>query len=49
MSRQQAIGLLSVFSPAIENGLRWDATSLFERLDDPTRDYAVHAADTGCC
>src|SRR5581483_1001243 len=45
MSRQQAIGLLSAFAPATENGLRWDAEALFDRLNDPTRDYAVHATD----
>jgi hypothetical protein len=26
-----------------ENGLRWDGDTLFDRLDDPTRDYSVHA------
>jgi hypothetical protein len=42
MTRQEAIGLLSVVCPATENGLRWDAESLLDRLGDPTRDYAVH-------
>jgi len=45
MTRQQAIGLLSAFCPATENGLRWDAESLLDRLGDPTRDYAMHATD----
>ena len=46
MTRQEAIGLLSAFAcPATENGVRWDAASLFDRLNDPTRDYAVHATD----
>jgi Acetyltransferase (GNAT) family len=46
MTRQQAIGLLSDFAcPANENGLRWDAGSLLDRLGDPTRDYAIHATD----
>jgi hypothetical protein len=46
MTRQEATNLLSVFAcPATENGLRWNAEALFDRLNDPTRDYAVHAAD----
>ena len=46
MTRQEAIGLLSAFAcPATENGLRWDAASLLDRLGDPTRDYAVHATE----
>jgi len=46
MTRQEAVGLLSAFAcPATENGLRWDAKSLLDRLGDPTRDYAVHATD----
>lgn len=46
MTRQEAIGLLSAFAcPATENGLRWDAELLLDRLNDPTRDYAVHATD----
>jgi hypothetical protein len=37
---------LSAFAcPDTENGLRWDAESLLDRLNDPTRDYAVHATD----
>lgn len=43
MPRQHAIELFSGFScPGNENGPHWDAQTLFERLDDPTRDYAVH-------
>jgi hypothetical protein len=46
MTRDQAIQLFSGFlSPATENGSHWDAESLFNRLDDPTRDYAVHTTD----
>ena len=45
MKRDQAIELLSGFScPATENGSHWDAETLFNRLDDPTRDYAVHTS-----
>lgn len=41
--RNQAIDLLSDFStPATENGLSWDGETLFERMSDPTCDYAVH-------
>jgi len=44
MTRSQAVELFSAFAcPSTENGLRWDADTLFDRLDDPTRDYAVHA------
>ncbi len=44
MPRHEAIGLLSAFvTPASENGLHWDAETLFDRMNDPTRDYAVHA------
>jgi hypothetical protein len=43
MTRDQAIELFAPFAcPADENGSHWDAGSLFDRLDDPTRDYAVH-------
>jgi predicted N-acetyltransferase YhbS len=46
LSREQAIALLSPFaSGAAENGVHYDGESLFNRLDDPTRDYAVHATD----
>lgn len=44
MTREQAIELFSPFiCPADGNGSHWDAKTLFDRLDDPTRDYAVHA------
>jgi Acetyltransferase (GNAT) domain len=45
LTAEQAVDLLSGFStPAAENGLRWDGEVLFNRLNDPTRDYAVHAS-----
>ena len=44
MARQQAVDLLSGFgTSATENGLHWDGDTLFDRLSDPTCDYAVHA------
>jgi len=44
MTKNDAIDLLSGFStPATENGLHWDGEILFDRLSDPTCDYAVHA------
>jgi hypothetical protein len=44
MTKDDAIDLLSGFNtPATENGLQWDGEMLFERLSDPTCDYAVHA------
>ncbi len=44
MSGSEAIDLLSGFvTPAAENGLHWDAETLFNRMSDPTCDYAVHA------
>ena len=30
-------------TPPSENGLHWDAATLFDRASDPTRDYAIHA------
>jgi Acetyltransferase (GNAT) domain len=46
LAKQDAIDLLSGFStPAHENGLQWDGTTLFDRLSDPTHNYAVHATD----
>jgi hypothetical protein len=46
MTREQAMELFSAFnSPASENGSQWDAETLFNRLDDPTGDYAVHATN----
>ena len=45
LTRQAAVDLLSAYrTPADENGLRWDGEVLFDRLSDPTCDYAVHAA-----
>jgi hypothetical protein len=45
LTEDAAIGLLSNFgTPAAENGLRWDGEALFNRLNDPTRDYAIHAS-----
>ncbi len=44
MSANEAIDLLSGFvTPAAENGLHWDAETLFNRMNDPTCDYGVHA------
>jgi len=44
MTREQAIELFSGFnSPSSENGSRWDAEILFNRLDDPTGEDAVHS------
>jgi hypothetical protein len=48
MTREAAVGLFSAYTGAAQddgsqNGSHWDADSLFGRLDDPTRDYAVHA------
>jgi predicted N-acetyltransferase YhbS len=46
LPREEAIALLSPFACASsENGVHYDGASLFSRLDDPTRDYAVHATD----
>ncbi len=43
LPRSEAINLLSGFAtPVTENGLHWDAETLFERIADPTCDYAVH-------
>ena len=44
MPENEAIELLSSFvTPAAENGLHWDAETLFNRMNDPTGDYGVHA------
>ena len=44
MSRDKAIARLSVFAtPTNENGPLWEAATLFDRISDPTRDYALHA------
>jgi hypothetical protein len=46
MSKDEAIERLSVFAtPPGENGLRWDAATLFDRISDPTCEYAIHATD----
>jgi hypothetical protein len=46
LTREKAIELFSPFNcSARENGLSWDASGLFDRLSDPTRDYAVHASE----
>jgi hypothetical protein len=44
LAKEQAIELFSGFSSSSENGLFWDGSRLFDRLSDPTRDYAVHAS-----
>ena len=44
MTEQEAAALFSGFGgSAAENGPHWDGEALSSRLDDPTRDYAVHA------
>ncbi len=44
LAKAEATRLLSGFAGGHdENGLQWDAGALLSRLDDPTRDYAVHA------
>jgi len=44
MSRDEAIERLAPFAtPTSENGLYWDAETLFQRISDPTCAYAVHA------
>jgi hypothetical protein len=46
MKRDQAIELFSAFDCSeTDNGSHWHAETLFNRLDDPTRDYAVHATE----
>jgi GNAT acetyltransferase-like protein len=46
MPGQEAIERLSGFvTPVTENGLHWDATTLFDRISDPTCDYAIHATE----
>jgi hypothetical protein len=43
MPKDEAVKRLSGFvTPLSENGLHWDAETLFERISDPTCDYAVH-------
>ena len=44
MSKDEAIRRLAPFAtPPAENGLNWDTATLFERISDPTFDYAVHS------
>ncbi len=43
MARDEALRLLSAFVPPDENGLAWESDALLGRLNDPTRDYALHA------
>jgi len=44
LNAKEAVDLLSGFdTPATENGLRWYGEVMFNRINDPTRDYAVHA------
>jgi Acetyltransferase (GNAT) domain len=46
LSQDKAIGHLSGFvTPPGENGLHWDAATLFERISDPTCEYAIHATE----
>jgi hypothetical protein len=46
LSRDEAIERLSGFvTPASENGAHWDAATLFDRISDPTCDYAMHATE----
>ena len=46
MPRDEVIERLSAFAtPPGENGLSWDTATLFERISDPTCEYAVHATD----
>jgi hypothetical protein len=46
MSKDEAIERLSIFATSQdENGLRWDAATLFDRISDPTCEYAVHATE----
>jgi hypothetical protein len=45
-SRGEAIECLSGFvTPPTENGPHWDAATLFDRISDPTCDYAIHATE----
>jgi hypothetical protein len=46
LSKDDAKNLFAPFSSlATANGLHWDAETFTSRLDDPTRDYAVHATN----
>ena len=45
LTKTAAVELFSGYAAkSAETGLRWDGDSLFERTDDPTCDYAAHAA-----
>jgi hypothetical protein len=45
-SKDEVVKRLSGFvTPPSENGLHWDAATLYDRISDPTCDYAVHATD----
>jgi hypothetical protein len=46
LSRDDAIDRLSAFvTPRNENGPHWDAATLFDRISDPTCNYAIHATE----
>jgi hypothetical protein len=46
LSRGDAIEKLSGYAtPAGENGLHWDAATLYDRITDPVHDYAIHATE----
>jgi hypothetical protein len=46
MPRGEATERLSGFvTPFAENGPHWDAATLFDRISDPTCDYAIHATE----
>jgi hypothetical protein len=46
MPQDEAIDRLSGYvTPATENGPHWDAATLFDRISDPTCDYAIHATE----
>ena len=46
MPRDEVTKRLSGFvTPVTENGLHWNAATLFERIGDPTCDYAIHATE----
>jgi hypothetical protein len=45
LTKGQAIDLLAGFhTPLTDTGLHWNAEALFNRINDPTCDYAVHVA-----
>jgi hypothetical protein len=46
MPQAEAVELLSGFvTPVAENGPHWQAKTLFDRISDPVRDYAIHATE----